>query len=704
MPVRYAAAARWLQGAMLKLCGQRASLTGVLAKSYCTSLTSAGLVTRKIDKVLIANRGEIAIRVMKTARKMGIKSVAVFSDADRSSLHTRYADEAYHVGEPAALKSYLDMKKIIDTAKKSDAQAIHPGYGFLSENAEFAELCAKEGIAFVGPPTKAIRDMGTKSIAKQIMSDAGVPVIIGYHGNDQSDAKLLQESKKIGFPVMLKAVYGGGGKGMRIALNEEEFAEKLESARSEARKSFGNDDMLVEKFVERPRHVEVQVFGDTHGNYVYLWERDCSVQRRHQKIIEEAPAPGLTMAQRRELGESAVRAAQAVNYVGAGTVEFIMDAMGNFYFMEMNTRLQVEHPVSEAITGTDLVEWQLKVAQGEKIPLRQQDIKLNGHALEARIYAEDTKAGFMPIAGNLEYLSFPKDARVDTGVEQGDDVSVHYDPMIAKVIVWGADRDQAIAKLDKALYKTQIGGLLTNVDFVRDVLKHEGFVQGDVYTDFIRDHEKELFYDSKPSVSARIESVISSVLLNQDTGVSKHDGPLNSRDYFRLNHVAHKIVTLKDEDVVIEFPSSDYMLVNLDGRKYKTHVYSIQRGNTTVSFGLEVEGKQWNCKAVSLASSFQVYGHEVRNWPKRTIDFSEAQVDASSSLSARAPMPGVIDKVLVEAGDTVKAGQALVVMVAMKMEYIIRAPMDNVITAVSCKPGANVAKNATLVRFEFAEE
>uniref|UniRef100_A0A1I7YY42 Methylcrotonoyl-CoA carboxylase subunit alpha, mitochondrial n=1 Tax=Steinernema glaseri TaxID=37863 RepID=A0A1I7YY42_9BILA len=685
---------------MLKLCGQRVALTAALSKYYCTSLNSSGLVTRRIEKVLIANRGEIAIRVMKTARKMGIKSVAVFSDADRASLHTRYADEAYHVGEPAALKSYLDMKKIINTAKKSNAQAIHPGYGFLSENAEFADMCAKEGIAFIGPPTKAIRDMGTKSIAKQIMSDAGVPVINGYHGNDQSDAKLLEESKKIGFPVMLKAVYGGGGKGMRIAFTEEEFAEKLESARSEARKSFGNDDMLVEKYVERPRHV----FGDTHGNYVYLWERDCSVQRRHQKIIEEAPAPGLTMQQRRELGNSAVCAARAVNYVGAGTVEFIMDAHGKFYFMEMNTRLQVEHPVSEAITGTDLVEWQLKVAQGEQLPLQQEEIKLNGHSLEARIYAEDTKAGFMPIAGDLEYLSFPKDARVDTGVEQGDEVSVHYDPMIAKVIVWGADRDQAIAKLDSALYNTQIGGLLTNVDFVRDVLKHEGFVRGDVYTDFIRDHEKDLFRDDRPSVDSRIESVVSSILLNQEAGVSKHDGPINSRDYFRLNHVAHKVVALKDETVVVEFPSNEYMLVVLDGHKYKTHVYSIERDGNTVNFGLEVDGKRWNCKAVSLASSFQVYGQDVRNWPKRTIDFSEAQADAGSSLSARAPMPGVIDKVLVKAGDSVKAGQALVVMVAMKMEYIIRAPTDNVITAVSCKPGANVAKNATLVKFEFAEE
>ncbi|KAH7698789.1 methylcrotonoyl-CoA carboxylase subunit alpha, partial [Aphelenchoides avenae] len=469
---------------------------------------------KRIDRVLIANRGEIALRVMRTARKLGIESVAVYSDADVNSQHTKYADRAYHIGSAAALQSYLRADKIIDVALKAGAQAIHPGYGFLSENAEFAEKCAEAGIVFMGPPPKAIRDMGIKSRAKQIMIAANVPVIEGYNGSDQKPETLLEESRNIGFPVMLKAVCGGGGKGMRIALTENDFFSSLQSARSEAAKSFGNDDMIVEKFVERPRHVEVQIFGDTHGNYLYLWERDCSLQRRHQKVIEEAPAPGLDLKTRQQIGQNAVEAARAVDYVGAGTVEFIMDPQGSFYFMEMNTRLQVEHPVSEAITGVDLVEWQFKVAQGEPIPLKQEQIPLLGHAMEARIYAEDSAAGFMPTAGRLEHLSFPKNARVDSGVVEGDEVTVHYDPMIAKIIVAGADRQEATRRLDDALRNTHIGGLCNNVDFVRTCLNHKEFIAGNVYTDFIKDHESELLKDKKePSLESLIESVVGRILL-----------------------------------------------------------------------------------------------------------------------------------------------------------------------------------------------
>ncbi|VDO77295.1 unnamed protein product [Heligmosomoides polygyrus] len=471
----------------------------VLTVQRMRASTSAPLI-KNINRVLIANRGEIAIRVMNTARKMGIESVAVFSDADRNALFVKKADKAFHIGPAAAAQSYLNVDKIIETALRADVQGIHPGYGFLSENAKFAERCAEAGLVFIGPPVQAIRDMGTKSLAKQIMQDAKVPVVEGFHGADQSDGNLKKHALKIGYPVMLKAVYGGGGKGMRIAWTEAEFDEKLASARSEAMKSFGNDEMLVEKFVERPRHVEVQVFGDHHGNYVHLWERDCSVQRRHQKIIEEAPAPLINHETRLRLGESAVRAAAAVGYVGAGTVEFILDPRGNFYFMEMNTRLQVEHPVTEAITGTDLVEWQLKIAQGEKLPLKQDQIPLNGHSFECRVYAEETKGGsFMPTAGTLEYVSFPNDARVDTGVVSGDEVSVHYDPMIAKVVVWGADRATAAAKLDTALAQTRISGLPTNIQFVRTVLNHPEFMKGNVYTDFIPDHQEELFADVKQS-------------------------------------------------------------------------------------------------------------------------------------------------------------------------------------------------------------
>uniref|UniRef100_A0A452QY67 Methylcrotonyl-CoA carboxylase subunit 1 n=1 Tax=Ursus americanus TaxID=9643 RepID=A0A452QY67_URSAM len=409
---------------------------------------------RNIAKLLIANRGEIACRVIRTAKKMGIQSVAVYSEADRNSMHVDMADEAYSIGPAPSQQSYLSMEKIIQVAKISAAQAIHPGYGFLSENTEFAELCKQEGILFIGPPSSAIKDMGIKSTSKSIMAAAGVPVVEGYHGEDQSDQCLREQAGRIGYPVMIKAVRGGGGKGMRIVRSEEEFQEQLESARREAKKSFNDDAMLIEKFVDTPRHVEVQVFGDYHGNAVYLFERDCSVQRRHQKIIEEAPGPGIKPEIRKKLGEAAVRAAKAVNYVGAGTVEFIMDSKHNFFFMEMNTRLQVEHPVTEMITGTDLVEWQLRIAAGEKIPLSQEEISLQGHAFEARIYAEDPDNNFMPGAGPLVHLSTPQAdlcTRIETGVRQGDEVSVHYDPMIAKLVVWAADRQAALTKLRYSL-------------------------------------------------------------------------------------------------------------------------------------------------------------------------------------------------------------------------------------------------------------
>uniref|UniRef100_A0A2K5DIZ2 Methylcrotonyl-CoA carboxylase subunit 1 n=1 Tax=Aotus nancymaae TaxID=37293 RepID=A0A2K5DIZ2_AOTNA len=417
---------------------------------------------RNITKVLIANRGEIACRVMRTARKLGVQSVAVYSEADRNSMHVDMADEAYSIGPAPSQQSYLSMEKIIQVAKTSAAQAIHPGYGFLSENMEFGELCKEEGIIFIGPPSSAIRDMGIKSTSKSIMAAAGVPVVEGYHGEDQSDQCLKEHAGRIGYPVMIKAVRGGGGKGMRIVRSEQEFQEQLESARREAKKSFSDDAVLIEKFVDTPRHVEVQVFGDHHGNAVYLFERDCSVQRRHQKIIEEAPAPGIKPEIRKQLGEAAIRAAKAVNYVGAGTVEFIMDSKHNFYFMEMNTRLQVEHPVTEMITGTDLVEWQLRIAAGEKIPLSQEEIPLQGHAFEARIYAEDPNHNFVPETGPLVHLSTPPAdpcTRIETGVRQGDEVSVHYDPMIAKLVVWAADRQAALTKLRYSLRQCHISSL-----------------------------------------------------------------------------------------------------------------------------------------------------------------------------------------------------------------------------------------------------
>ncbi|WKY04457.1 hypothetical protein Q1695_005451 [Nippostrongylus brasiliensis] len=665
--------------------------------------TSAPLI-KNINRVLIANRGEIAIRVINSARKMGIESVAVFSDADRNALFVKKADKAFHIGPAAASQSYLNVDRIIETALKADAQGIHPGYGFLSENARFAERCAEAGIVFIGPPVQAIRDMGTKSLAKQIMQDAKVPVVEGFHGADQSDENLKVHALRIGFPVMLKAVYGGGGKGMRIAWSEAEFDEKLASARSEAMKSFGNDEMLVEKFVERPRHVEVQVFGDHHGNYVHLWERDCSVQRRHQKIIEEAPAPLISHETRLRLGESAVRAAAAVGYVGAGTVEFILDPRGDFYFMEMNTRLQVEHPVTEAITGTDLVEWQFKVAQGEQIPLKQDQIPLKGHAFECRVYAEDTKAGsFMPTAGKLDYVSFPSDARVDTGVVSGDEVSVHYDPMIAKVVVWGPDRVTAAAKLDQALAQTRISGLPTNIQFVRTVLKHPEFVKGNVYTDFIPDHQKELFSEEKQSDADLVEGAVGLALLRRPFNPR---GPFEQIPFFRLNHAATEVIKLGEKEVTMTFLSANEMEVSFDGQKRAVSLNDVDVDEHGARYTLEMDGGRWKVEAVRLPNSAAVYGAGQAEYDTtQQVHGEEAGAGgAGAMLSSHAPMPGIIEKVLVKEGDEVQRGQPLVVMTAMKMEYIIRAPADCKIKSVPCAAGKNVAKGAVLVKFASLDE
>ncbi|CAI2349975.1 unnamed protein product [Caenorhabditis sp. 36 PRJEB53466] len=660
---------------------------------------STAPLIRPIHRVLVANRGEIAIRVQNTARKMGIETVSVFSDADRNALFVKKADKAYHIGPPLASESYLNMDKIIDTALKSGAQAIHPGYGFLSENAGFAERCVQAGLVFIGPPAQAIRDMGAKNVSKQIMEDAKVPVVRGFHGEDQSDENLKRKSAEIGYPVMLKAVYGGGGKGMRIAWSEAEFDEKLASARNEAKKSFGNDEMLVEKFVERPRHVEVQVFGDHHGNYVHLWERDCSVQRRHQKIIEEAPAPNMAHETRLKLGESAVRAASAVGYVGAGTVEFIMDPRGEFYFMEMNTRLQVEHPVSEAITGTDLVEWQLRVAQGEPLPLKQSEIPLNGHAFECRVYAEDTREGaFMPTAGRLTYVDFPEDARIDTGVVSGDEVSIHYDPMIAKVVVWGRDRAAAAAKLESALARTRISGLPTNIEFVRRVLAHPEFQAGNVYTDFIPDHQKELFEKKDTPPEVHIESAVAHAL---STLQKSNDGVFQNLSFFRINLASLFVCKIDGKEIKVRFEGDRRLTVSYDGNSFETLLGDVENtGESEFRFTLEANGRRWSTLVKNLKESLLVNGVGQNEYeaPQNAGNI-DAYAGAAASHSAVAPMPGIIEKVLVKPGDQVTTGQALVVMTAMKMEYIIRAPEDSTVEQIKCQAGKNVPKNAVLVQF-----
>ena len=455
-------------------------------------------------KILIANRGEIACRVIRTARKMGILTVAVYSDVDRDAQHVAMADEALCIGAAPSRESYLLGERVIEAALKTGAQAIHPGYGFLSENAEFCKSCKENGLVFIGPPVGAIEAMGSKSAAKIIMEQAGVPLVPGYHGEDQDPAVLKKASDDMGYPVLLKATAGGGGKGMRQVWAAEEFGEALVTARREALNSFGDDRMLVEKYLTHSRHVEIQIFCDQHRNAVYLAERDCSVQRRHQKVIEEAPAPGMTDELRCRMGEAATRAARAISYEGAGTVEFLLEPDGTFYFMEMNTRLQVEHPVTEMITGQDLVEWQLRVADGEELPLVQDQIRINGHAMEARIYAEDPANDFLPVTGTLSFLQPPQESahvRVDTGVLQGDKVSVYYDPMIAKLIVWDEDRNKALHRLIRALAEYRISGTTTNIDFLHSLVSCEPFQRAELDTGFIEKHHDIIFHDKKQNVS-----------------------------------------------------------------------------------------------------------------------------------------------------------------------------------------------------------
>lgn len=672
---------------------------------------------RSIAKVLIANRGEIACRVMRTAKRMGIQSVAVYSEADKNSMHVDMADEAYSIGPAPSQQSYLAMEKIIQVAKSSAAQAIHPGYGFLSENMEFAELCKQEGIIFIGPPSSAIRDMGIKSTSKSIMAAAGVPVVEGYHGEDQSDQCLKEHAGKIGYPVMIKAVRGGGGKGMRIIRSEKEFQEQLESARREAKKSFNDDAMLIEKFVDTPRHVEVQVFGDHHGNAVYLFERDCSVQRRHQKIIEEAPAPGINPEVRRRLGEAAVRAAQAVKYVGAGTVEFIMDAEHNFYFMEMNTRLQVEHPVTEMITGADLVEWQFRIAAGEKIPLSQEEIPLRGHAFEARIYAEDPDNNFMPGAGPLVHLSTPQadmSTRIETGVRQGDEVSVHYDPMIAKLVVWAADRPSALSKLRYNLHQYNIVGLRTNVNFLLRLSGHPEFEAGNVHTDFIPQHHKTLLPTHSIIAKEAVCQAALGLILKEKAMTSAFK--LHTQDQFspfsfssgrRLNISYTRNMTLRAG-------KTDTVIAVTYNRDWS---YDMQIGDQTfrVLGDLCSEGGCTYLKSsvngVASKSKFIILDNTIYLFSMGgSIEISIPVPKYLSSVSSEgtqggaiAPMTGTIEKVFVKAGDRVKAGDSLMVMIAMKMEHTIKAPKDGKIRKVFFKEGAQANRHAPLVEFEEEE-
>mmetsp|Transcript_20663 Transcript_20663/g.31581 ORF Transcript_20663/g.31581 Transcript_20663/m.31581 type:complete len:686 (-) Transcript_20663:19-2076(-) len=649
------------------------------------------------DKILIANRGEIACRVIKTARKLGVRTVSVYSDADRNSMHVQMADEAFYIGKPPAKESYLLGDSIIDIAKKAGAQAIHPGYGFLSENADFAEKCKQSGVVFIGPPASAIRSMGSKSASKHIMQEANVPVVPGYHGDDQSIETLESEADKIGYPVLIKAWMGGGGKGMKIVHDKKDFVAAVESARREAVSSFGDDRVLVEKYLVRPRHIEVQVFADEHGNCVYVFERDCSVQRRHQKVVEEAPAPGMTEEKRKEMGEAAVNAAKAVGYTGAGTVEFIVDEDGSFYFMEMNTRLQVEHPVSEMISKQDLVEWQLSTSSGNPLPLSQDELSIHGHALEARIYAENPDTDFLPGTGRVSFMQTPtenENVRIDTGVRMGDEVSVYYDPMIAKLVVWDKDRDSCIRRMFDALGDYKIVGLTTNISFLKKVIMHDAFRSGHVDTKFIEEHKDALMTsrDRIPSSSLAIAAVYS--LLRE--GCSDGPAPWNTLSNRRFNHSFHRTVQLKQgEDILDISISSDGISstwqVSIDGESLDVCA-SLLDDHTIRA---EVANHSTRATVVQKENSLYLFHND--DLHELTLPEPSYTKSAVSSGSLLSPMPGRVIKVNVSEGEDVQAGDCLMIMEAMKMEHQIKATSSGKVSKIFYKVGDLVEAKKVLI-------
>ncbi len=676
-------------------------------------------------KILIANRGEIACRVAATARKMAVQTVAVYSKADTHAKHVAACDEAVYIGEGEGntpRESYLRWQAILAAAKATGAQAVHPGYGFLSENEEFAQACADAGLVFIGPPPSAIKAMGLKAESKQLMEKAGVPLVPGYHGKDQNEALLQKEANRIGYPALIKASAGGGGKGMRIVEKSEDFAAALASCKREAINSFGNDEVLIEKYVQKPRHIEIQVFGDAHGNYVYLFERDCSVQRRHQKMLEEAPAPGIPQSMREAMGKAAVDAARAVNYTGAGTVEFIVEQQGGydqpekmkFYFMEMNTRLQVEHPVTEAITGLDLVEWQLLVASGEKLPLAQDQLKITGHAIEARICAENPDNNFLPATGSLLVYRKPShsafqrsDVRIDDGVREGDAISPYYDSMIAKLIVHGATREEALAKMDRALSETQIVGLATNVQFLRHVVTSDSFVQAKLDTALIQREEKALFSQEKLPLAVVISAQIAHVLIAERK--LQTTDPFSKRDGWRAFGVAARSFAFEWHDAPVQAVLSylhDGALHLRITRGDEKHEGILECESVEQSAGDDVLVKfadQRFTASVHHSSheKGQVAGIFTAQGATKLIAIDPfIQIAEGGEHGGRltAPMPGKLVSFAVKAGDAVKAGQTLAVMEAMKMEHTIAAPKDGVVAEIMYAPGDQVMDGAELIK------
>jgi len=638
------------------------------------------------QKILIANRGEIACRVIDTCRRMGVATVAVFSDADRAARHVAMADEAVHLGGPAPSDSYLRGDAIIEAARATGAQAIHPGYGFLSENPDFVQAVEAAGLVFIGPSTRAIRAMGLKDAAKALMEKAGVPVVPGYHGENQDPADLEAEAGRIGYPVLIKAVAGGGGKGMRRVDDARDFADALASAQSEARNAFGNPSVLIEKYILQPRHIEVQVFGDGH-RAVHLFERDCSLQRRHQKVIEEAPAPGMTPEIRKVMGAAAVRAAEAIGYKGAGTIEFIVDGSDGlredgFWFMEMNTRLQVEHPVTEAITGIDLVEWQLRVASGEPLPARQEDLHITGHAFEARLYAEDVPAGFLPATGRLAHLAFPDWARIETGVRQDDTISPWYDPMIAKIVTHGPTRAVALRALETALVDTEVAGAVTNLDFLIALTRHDGFRAGQVDTGLIARDLDDLIAAAEPDPRARALAVIGLAGL-ADPAV---------KGGATLWQPLRRTISWDGGDALVEVLGPGAARVTLDGTPHE----------------VRWQGERWwvddtlrRNRIVRHSAGVSVFGG--RTVTLVPLDPLARDAVAGGEALTLSPMPGLVKSVHVEAGQQVTAGDRLAVLEAMKREHSLTAARDGVVAEVLAAAGDQVEAGAPLIRLEEEE-
>ena len=690
------------------------------------------------SKLLIANRGEIACRIIATAQRLGIKCVAVYSAADTNARHVKMADEAFYLGPAPAPESYLNSQRILSIAQQANVQAIHPGYGFLSENAPFALACAQQGLIFIGPSADAITTMGSKSAAKTMMATADVPLIPGYHGNAQDEQTLKQHSQQVGYPQLLKAVYGGGGKGMRVVYHADEFCQALAATKREAMASFGNDDMLIERYLTKTRHVEIQIFSDNHGNCIYLSQRDCSIQRRHQKILEEAPAPALPQATQIAMGEAAVAAAKTINYQGAGTVEFLYDEQGQFYFMEMNTRLQVEHPVTEMITGLDLVEWQLHIANGAPLPLTQTQVKINGHAIEVRIYAEDTEQDFMPASGHIAYLSQPpasRHVRIDTGVVQGDEISPYYDPMIAKLIVWDHTRDLAIARLQTALSDYKIAGIKTNIEFLAQLSQVPALQRASLNTDFLLTHAAVLAPTHVNLDYALLLAGLALQLQSEQTpqlnvanNSDNHDpnSPWSQTTGWRLNQPSTNTVKLATTNND-HHDSQHYTLtlttltqgyqVQINGQHPHQQKKHLQQAALSTDYLIsgELNGDELTAfiddhrvKATVVISPLHItvfYAGNSTVLFRQSIIQSAVQnqalpsnIDNEFETKITAPMNGVIVSVLCQVDQIVDAGEPLVVMEAMKMECNINAPVAGTITTVFYQAGDMVEDGAELIQ------